>query len=210
MISDLPTAAAVSKEALVSPTARTARIADIDVIRGIALFGVLTMNLAYCFRIPLLAIPPPTDHGLDHVVNRLEGIVLASKAMSLFSMLFGAGLCLFLDRASASGANALGLLARRLIFLLLFGIAHAFLVWNGDILIEYAVGGLCALAFIRKRPAVLWIAVVALTLLPPVASAWPALKAFADYRPPHHFEDAVHTYGTGGYLEIVRFRTFEV
>ena len=204
-------AAPAEQEARVAPVARQARIEDIDVIRGFALFGVLMMNLATAFRIPFFAGPPSMGTGIDHVVGRAEFLLLANKSMSLFSILFGAGLAIFLERASARDPHgAMWLLARRLLLLLAFGLAHIFLLWNGDILVSYALTGLLALLFIRLRPSVLLATSAACILLPSLGVAWPALLALSDTHVAGHYEEALRVYGTGSYLDIVRFRAHEV
>jgi len=201
----------IAEERAGSPIDRRARIADIDVIRGVALFGVLMCNLAFCFRTPLMAHGGPRyDTGLDHWVANFEGVFLSDKAMTLFSTLFGAGLTIFYERASARGSGAMGLLTRRLCFLMLFGFLHMFLLWNGDILVDYATAGLCALAFMKRRAWVLWVGIVFLTLFPLLGELLPALKdAVNGLDAAKHYEEAIPIYGHGSYLEIVRYRFHE-
>jgi len=100
---------------------------------------------------------------------------------------------------------------RRLFFLALFGVAHHLLLWNGDILIPYATAGYCSLFFLRKRPRVLLLAIAGLSAFPLAGMAWPALQAAADgWRRFGGHAEAVHVYGTGTYLEIVRYRMYEL
>ncbi|WP_394844722.1 DUF418 domain-containing protein [Pendulispora brunnea] len=201
----------VVEERTRAPIERQARIADIDVIRGAALFGVLMCNLAFCYRTPLFAHGGPRyDSGLEHWVSTFELVFLSDKAMTLFSMLFGAGLTIFYERASARSSGAMGLLARRLFFLSLFGFLHMFLLWNGDILVDYATAGLCALAFMKRRAWVLWVGIVVLTLFPVLGEFWPALRDAAyGMDSAKHYEDAIPIYGHGTYLDIVRYRCHE-
>jgi uncharacterized protein len=129
----------------------TARIESLDVLRGVALLGILVMNVQ-AFAMPQAAYLNPTAWG------RLEGIDLAvwltghvladQKMMALFAMLFGAGIVLSAERAEAGGKRAWPLHSRRHVWLMLFGIAHAYLIWYGDILFTFAV---CALALFPLR-----------------------------------------------------------
>jgi len=76
----------------------------------------------------------------------------AGKFMALFAMLFGAGLAVTTDKADAAGAPSLPQLLRRLGWLLVFGMLHAYLIWHYDILVTYAVTGFLLLWFRRCRP----------------------------------------------------------
>ena len=143
------------------PTAVQERIASLDVLRGFALLGILVMNIQ-TFAMPVSAYSNPTAYGDLQGINlwvwRLGYLFFDLKFMSLFSMLFGAGVLLFIDRAKARGASAGKLHYRRSGWLVLFGLLHAHLLWYGDILYSY---GLCAmLVFLfRNRSAralVIW------------------------------------------------------
>ena len=74
------------------------------------------------------------------------------KFMGLFSLLFGAGVLLFADKAEAKGAKASGFHYRRSLWLLLFGLLHGYLLWSGDILFAYAVCALLVFPFRRISP----------------------------------------------------------
>jgi uncharacterized protein len=205
-----PARAAARDEPSAAPVAKQGRIEDIDVIRGCALFGVLMMNLVIAFRVPFWRDRPEETKGVDHVVWALEGIFLSGKAMTLFSILFGAGLAIFFERASVRHPHPMRLLARRLCFLLAFGLAHMFLLWDGDILISYALVGFLALFFLRARPAVIVAAVAVCLALPVLGQMVPAVSAAANGRPPGHYDAAFRAYSTGSYLEVLRFRAYEV
>jgi uncharacterized protein len=215
MASKLAAAAATAPEPLLAPSAGAARIADVDVIRGVALLGVLLSNLVDAFRVPFPFDGPggPMPQGLDRGVSIALGLIVRGKAFSLFSILFGVGLTIFLERASASHPHPLRLLARRLVLLFAFGLAHMLLVWHGDILTSYAVGGLLVLGFIRRRAAVLWIA-IALSFVAQPLLIWCLMHG----GPPgggegassHAAADALRVYGSGHYLQIVAFRAREM
>ena len=135
------------------PVRESARITSLDLIRGVAVLGILVMN-AVSFRFgsaPYLNL----DAGgsvtwLDWTVGVLGEIFVDQKFMGLFSLLFGAGMILFIDRAAARGRRATLLNLWRNALLLLIGFLH-FLVWDGDVLMVYAVSSVFLLA-LRKLP----------------------------------------------------------
>ncbi|WP_394843594.1 DUF418 domain-containing protein [Pendulispora brunnea] len=186
------------------------RIDEIDVIRGLALLGVLTMNLAEAFRVPYWGIHPESHGGaLDRAVAFAGTAFVSGKAFTLFSILFGVGLSIFFERASARHPHAMRLLARRLVVLLAFGSAHMFLLWHGDILMSYALIGMLALPFLRARTRVVIGVAVACFVAGPFLRAWPWLREALNSRIPGHYEEALRVYGTGSYGEILRFRMHE-
>ena len=152
------------------PTTQSERITSLDTIRGFAVLGILTMNVvsyglgtAAYFNVD--ASSPQT--WLDWAIGGLGEVFFDQKFMGLFSMLFGAGIVLFADRAEVKGHRP-GLFSLwRNGLLLLIGVAHAAL-WDGDILVVYA---LCAplLILMRKLSARLLVGLgVAAMLVSPV------------------------------------------
>ena len=126
------------------------RIEAIDVLRGIALFGVLAINITSEFRISIfeqfLSHKHPAS-SLDRIVGTILTLAVDLKAFALFSLLFGIGLAIQFERLAASPRRTM-LLVRRLVVLLAFGLIHLCLIWNGDILTEYALAGLLVLPFL--------------------------------------------------------------
>src|SRR5436190_18083936 len=119
------------------------RLAAIDVLRGLALFGVMAINLVFEFRVsifeqflPLNEIASPLDRAVEAFLDR----AITLKAFALFSLLFGAGLAIQFERLPVK--RRVVLLLRRLVVLLAIGLLHMTLIWNGDILTEYALAGL--------------------------------------------------------------------
>jgi uncharacterized protein len=137
----------------VSPTSTAERITSLDVLRGVAILGILVMNIQ-SFSMIQSAYMNPTSYGdlsgLNGWVWRLSHLFAAEKFITLFSLMFGAGIVLMAERLEAKGRNAGSTHYRRTFFLLLIGLAHAYLLWYGDILFVY---GLCALVvyLFRKR-----------------------------------------------------------
>ena len=124
--------------------AQDARIDSIDVLRGFALLGILVMNIQL-FAMPEAAYFNPTAYGDLEGANLyvwLGGRLLADqKFMTIFSMLFGAGIVLMTTRAEARGESG-RVHYRRMGWLGLIGLLHAHLLWFGDILFLYAVCGM--------------------------------------------------------------------
>lgn len=143
----------------------------LDALRGLALFGILLVNLEG-FSL-LWAFPP--DHRLslstaafDPTVSFLRSYFLDGKFYSIFSLLFGIGFALQLANAEQRGDLTLRLFRRRLLILLGIGLAHLWLIWDGDILVLYALTGFLLIAFRRAADHTLlrW---TVLLLLAPVA-----------------------------------------
>jgi uncharacterized protein len=130
------------------------RVESLDLIRGIAVLGILAVNIAGFAGPPAATvtpnIPQPASFA-DELAFATVFVLFEGKMRALFTMLFGASLLLFIDRAEASGRNGDLLQLRRLGWLLLFGLLHYFLFWWGDILFIYAIAGVIVL-FARELP----------------------------------------------------------
>jgi uncharacterized protein len=137
------------------PVAEAERVAAVDILRGFALLGILAMNIVG-FSWPGAAYENPTRGGgftgVDRVIWVFNHLSFEMKMMTLFSMLFGAGLVLMADRADHRGASLRGVYYRRVLWLLVIGLIHAYLIWWGDILVLYAQCGLLIYLFRRMRP----------------------------------------------------------
>ncbi|MBC2651038.1 DUF418 domain-containing protein [Novosphingobium flavum] len=145
------------------------RLPLLDLVRGVAVLGILAINLgAYAGPIAASLSPHLPDPGsrADEAWFALNTIIFEGKMRALFTLLFGASLLLFIDRAEARDPGDLvageRLQLRRLGWLALFGYLHFLLLWWGDILFTYAIAGFAALAFRQARPAALMIAGVTL------------------------------------------------
>lgn len=139
-----------------APTRPAERIVAIDILRGFALLGILIMNIQG-FAMPAAAYSNPTVYGDLTGANRwvwmLSHIFADQKFMTIFSLLFGAGILLMTEKLDARGQRAWTLHYRRNFWLLLFGLAHAYLLWSGDILVAYALCGFWVYWLRRLRPA---------------------------------------------------------
>lgn len=135
------------------PVRETARITSLDLIRGVAVLGILLMN-AVSFKLDDAAYfnlsADGSNNWLDWAVGVFGEIFVDQKFMGLFSLLFGASMILFIDRAAARGARAVLLNVWRNALLLLIGLLHL-AAWDGDVLTVYAVSSVFLLA-LRRLP----------------------------------------------------------
>ncbi len=151
------------------PIAGSERIATLDAVRGIALFGVLLVNALVGFRVSLfehiLKFHSDTDWA-----NRLLDVLVAGliefKAIALFTLVFGVGIGVQVERAASRSVSASRFLVRRFLALLAIGLVHMFLIWNGDILALYAISGLLITPFLRLQTVLLVTFGVAAIVLP--------------------------------------------
>jgi uncharacterized protein len=136
------------------PVTQADRLRSLDVLRGVALLGILLLN------IPGFGLPYPFADGFQHDLHSVNfwiyaviTVLFEGKMRALFSALFGAGIVLFSQRRAQAGQPVAGLFYRRMGWLVLFGLLNAhLLLWAGDVLYFYGLGGLVAF-WLRKLPA---------------------------------------------------------
>ena len=130
------------------------RLQTLDAIRGVAVMGILLMNIV-AFALPSAAYFNPLAAGhagdADLWAWAIAYVLVDGKMRGLFSFLFGASMLLVVDRARASGRSGAAVHYARMLVLLGFGIVHFTFVWYGDILNHYAVIGMIAFAFVSLR-----------------------------------------------------------
>lgn len=152
-----------------APIAVGERFQSIDTLRGVAVLGILPMNVLTGFALVTAAFMNPAVSGGFHGTNFwiwvVTHILLDMKMMTIFSMLFGAGMIVMTDRADARRASAAAVYYRRTGWLLLIGFLHAYVLWFGDILFSYALCGLLLFLARKWSPAVLITLGVALTFV---------------------------------------------
>ena len=124
------------------------RVQVLDVLRGFALFGILIINamsiLAVKGSTPAFTVDIPF---LDRLLQDLILFFVESKFFTLFSLLFGIGFAIQLQSAERQGRKFLPRISRRMLGLLIFGVLHILLLWDGDILVIYAITGSILIAF---------------------------------------------------------------
>ncbi len=139
-----------------APVAEAQRISALDSLRGLALLGILVMNIPFFAFSGAIWFSPPIAggfEGLDYATWLGSHLAFDMKMMSIFAMLFGAGIVLFAERSVAKSGRAAGLYYRRMWWLLVIGMIHAYVFWEGDILVLYALCGmvLYPLRFLSAR-----------------------------------------------------------
>ncbi len=133
----------------------TQRYLELDALRGFAVMGILLMNIVG-FSMPEMAYISPAVYGgtdlPDTVTWALSYIFVNGKMRGLFTILFGASMMLIVERAQANGEDPARVHFPRMAWLAIFGLAHFFLLWAGDILFLYAAVG-CIAYFLRNLTA---------------------------------------------------------
>jgi len=128
------------------------RIQSLDLLRGFALLGILIMNIISFSNIGTGYINPTIGAGIEGyngVIHGFSYLFADMRFMSIFSMLFGAGILIFSDNALKKERKAGKYHYRRMLLLLLFGFIHAYLIWMGDILVMYAICG--SIAYLMRK-----------------------------------------------------------
>ena len=131
----------------------TNRIHSLDLLRGFAVLGILIMNITSFSQVNIAYMNPMIGAGLEgynQYFHAFNYIFADTRFMSIFSILFGAGVVLFTNNAEAKGKKVGALHYKRMFWLLLFGLLHAYFIWEGDILVAYAICG-CLIYLLRKK-----------------------------------------------------------
>jgi uncharacterized protein len=193
------------------PTPPSERVVGLDALRGFALLGILVVNVRL-FSMPEVVLLNPTAYGDFAGANYwawFAGHVLVEqKFITLFTLLFGGGIALFVRNRERRGEPALALHLRRSGLLVAFGLLHAYLLWYGDVLVAYGVTALWVVGARHepaRRQAVLGLALLLVPSATEVASALFAdLSAFAQtWRPAEAALRAeVETYRSGWLAQL--------
>lgn len=142
-------------------TAVPARHEGLDALRGIAVMGILAMNIL-AFGLPFQAYANPAaaapPGSADLVAWFISFVFIDAKMRGVFSILFGASTLLVIESAAAAGRSAAGAHYSRMVWLAVFGLAHFYLIWFGDILFLYAICGLLLFFFrnLSVKALILW------------------------------------------------------
>lgn len=179
------------------------RIILLDILRAFAIFGILVVNvLFYSGPLGWILVPPWTELP-DLISSWIITVLFSGKFYSTFSILFGLGFAMQTFRAWDRGETGGGRYARRLVVLFFIGIAHAALIWYGDILHLYAVLGFFLFLF-RRAPLNVLLIVAVIALMVPVGLAFLG-AAVMEVIPPGDSmspEAAAESLGTSEALEI--------
>jgi uncharacterized protein len=193
-----------------APVGATERMDVLDVVRGVAVFGILVVNIyafsGYEFISAAQKAALPASR-FDETADFAVGFLVEGKFYCLFSFLFGVGFSVFIQRA-----NAVRLFKRRLVGLLLIGFVHSILIWFGDILVTYAVLGFALVPFVRRddRSVLRWATIMLLSpivfyaALMGLASLGPPPASVPDEGLPPILATAIDGIAHGNYIDIVR------
>lgn len=143
------------------------RLTGLDATRGLAVMGILLINIIG-FAMPFAGYVNPTAWGgtgaADLAVWTINQLLFEGRMRGLFALLFGVSALLVIERGDASGGNGVNAHLRRMAILAVLGLAHLILVWEGDILLHYAIVGLL-IPVMRPLPALTLLALAIMILL---------------------------------------------
>jgi uncharacterized protein len=196
------------------------RVASLDLLRGVAILGILPMNILG-FGLIAMAYQNPLAMGPIDPASmwawRITHLLFDQRFMTIFCVMFGAGIALLAERPTRPGVSAAGRHYRRMGWLLALGMVHAYGIWYGDILANYAV---CAMIiWPLRRLANGWLCAIAgaLIVVPPLIMAALALvigfapesmipKIMASWAPPPDLVAEEIAAMRGGWLEQMPVR----
>jgi len=198
-----------------APVPPEERIHLLDVLRGFALFGILAANMrgffapAPVYFNPFLGWSDTANLSAQFFVD----LLISGKFITIFSLLFGIGFAMQMDRARERAGSFPLFYCRRMLVLLLLGAAHAFLLWFGDILINYAIcGGVLILFRRRSQKTLFWWATACYWLPALLYAGTYAASAAGVAMPPtpeptrQALDATIRTYAHGDWLEIFSAR----
>ncbi|RPH34112.1 MAG: DUF418 domain-containing protein [Bacteroidales bacterium] len=212
-----------------NPIQPNQRIQILDTLRGFAILGILMVNMQIFYK-PISSMMLGGENNLSTINLMSEFIVkffFEGKFYILFSFLFGYGFWIFIHKMPNNTDSIIPTYRRRLLFLLLFGIAHIVLLWAGDILLMYALFGFLLILFRKKnnRSLIKWaIWLLSIPILLQLIS-W-GMVTLASFNPESKdavyagiqestnsikvlYERAMNTYANGSFLDIVAIRLKE-
>jgi uncharacterized protein len=206
------------------------RIIDLDILRGIALFGILVVNL-YLFSNPI-AIAAAESNLWTEWYNQtflfFSRVFFEGKFITLFSFLFGLGFYIFTERLKEKGLHERRVFFRRMLLLFVIGMLHAWLIWAGDILAPYALSGIIIMLFLYRTDKTIkvWIGIFAggflflfslLVGLTMWAMSMPEVAADVEIgfmEVSKEFQELLvrgyEVYSSGTYTEMIAYRSEEI
>jgi uncharacterized protein len=212
-----------------SPIVQAERITLLDTLRGFAVFGILIVNMPLFFLpFSMMMQGAKPDTTFVHIFSEsFIKFFFEGKFYVMFSLLFGYGFWIFINKATSEGSSIIHVFARRAFFLFLFGVAHVVLLWAGDILVFYGLLGLLLILFrkVSDRGLVKWS--IGLGLIPSLITGFMVLVFTLFYQIPQAregmeagiqqsidsisdlVERASLAYSQGSFSEIVAIRIEE-
>ena len=201
-------------ESQISPISSQERIEILDVLRGLAVCGILIGNMQWFSGYGMMPGSIEAQSSMtDQVTHFLVHFFVEGKFYSIFSFLFGFGFALQISRAEEHGDLKASVFKRRLFWLLVIGLLHAYLLWAGDILSIYALMGFLLILFRKKtnRSLLKWSIVL---LIIPILTYLLIFVLFVAFVPPDAtakldaakmdmWTDAVNTVSQNSWLQIL-------
>ncbi|MBN2430060.1 MAG: DUF418 domain-containing protein [Acidobacteria bacterium] len=179
----------------VTPLAPQQRILSLDVLRGVAVLGILIMNVQ-SFSMPETAYINPASFGdltgLNFWVYSMSHLLADLKFMAIFSLMFGAGVMLLNGRVEARGGRPAKIHYRRMLWLLVFGLAHAYLLWYGDILVAYALCGM--FVFLLRRMPPVWLVILGLGFIAVTSILYMLFGLSMSFWPPEAIQQTLQSW----------------
>jgi uncharacterized protein len=208
-----------------TPVAPDERIEALDVLRGFALFGILTVNMTgFSWPFDQMMRQQFWETRADVVADWIVRFLAEGKFYPLFAFLFGLGAATQMERAESRGADFTGRFCRRLMVLFGIGLAHSLLLWEGDILLWYAACGFLLLPFRKRRPKtllvwaalclsmpalftmLLWALLAGASLVPEIATSIQNALVQDPEMSAWQIEETIRVFSQGSYAEIFRAR----
>lgn len=196
----------------IGPISASERITLLDILRGVALWGVLASDM--------IGLSSPDHHfkpsliwtdTFSRIVAFLLDTLVSEKFITIFAVIFGIGFAIQMERAAARGLASLAIYRRRLLVLLLFGFANGLLIWAGDILVTYALFGFLLMLFRKhsQKTVLFWIiGLQAAALLMSLLIINHGGRATADRLAEAHHTIALYSQGTWSAIQTVRTSEF--
>ena len=188
-------------EKQLTPVTSRERIEYMDLLRGIAIFGILVANARW------FSLYTPGVHGLfvfpqiDKSVHFFQHVFIESKFYSIFSILFGWGIAIQIKRSKKADASTAGFMRRRLAFMLLLGGIHLFFIWEGDIVFLYGLVGFILVALRNYSNRTLFITGI-LILLSPILLYYLKMKwSWLNFPSEHLYDLGEKMYRLNGWID---------
>ena len=201
-----------------TPVTADERMLVLDVLRGFALFGILVSNILY-FSQPEGDLSDRAGAWIgpwDRVADWFVVLLVEAKFYPLFAILFGIGVSIQMERSSIRTGAFKTFFKRRLLVLMMFGIAHSIFLWDGDILFHYALCGVFLLLFQNRKSitATVWAFVLILIPVTILLLIWILLqialgspevsKELSAAMKPESFVSTIFI--DGSYVDVVTYR----
>jgi len=212
-----------------SPLAKKERITSVDFLRGIAIFGILVVNMPLMYQpITKMMLGPDTDLSIINYLSiSFIKFFFEGKFYVIFSLLFGFGFSIFMNKSEDTNKPITAVYLRRLTVLLIFGILHVIFLWAGDILVFYSLFGFVLILFRNSTVKKIKTWAIVMFLIPSVftfiiysllylISSIPEVQQATNEGIQNNlivlkdfYYDALQTYQNGTFVDLIKIRLKE-